>query len=134
MGGPSSGFGTDRVDPSRGAGRSQARHRYDQEPMKGKKLDQRHLLANPRRRRRTGWGPASPALATTRGDWALGRRPAPFVVEEPAPYRPELLVLLDVGADRMVAIEPVEPGRSPAAVAAWASGRLRPAIRLRVDH
>ena len=101
--------------------------------MKAKKLDQRHLPANPRRRRRTGWGPASPALPTARGDWALGRRPAPFVVEEPAPHRPELLVLLDVGADRMIAIEAVEPGSSPAAVAAWASGRLRPGIRLRVD-
>jgi len=43
-------------------------------------------------------------------------------------------VLLDVGADRMIAIEAVEPGRSPAAVAAWASDRLRPGIRLRVDH
>src|SRR6266545_6220717 len=125
---------TDRVDPSGGAGSSQARHGYDQEPMKAKKLDQRHLPANPRRRRRTGWGPASPALPTARGDWALGRRPAPFVVEEPAPHRPELLVLLDVGADRMIAIEAVEPGSSPAAVAAWASGRLRPGIRLRVDH
>ena len=34
----------------------------------------------------------------------------------------------------MIAIEAVEPGRSPAAVAAWASDRLRPGIRLRVDH
>jgi hypothetical protein len=86
-----------------------------------------------RRRRRTGWGPAGRAWPTTGGDWALGRRPAPFVVEAPAPYRPELLMLLDVGAGRLIAVEPVAPGSSPTAVAEWASGKLRPGIRLRVD-
>ena len=86
------------------------------------------------RTRRTGWGLAGRARPMTRGEWVLGRRPAPFVIDEPAPYRPELLVLLDVEADRLIAVEPVEPGRSPAVVAEWASGKLRPGIRLRVEN
>ena len=85
------------------------------------------------RTRRTGWSLIGGARPMTRGEWALGRRPAPFVIDEPAPHRPELLVLLDVEADRMIAIEVVEPGGSPAVVAEWASGKLRPGIRLRVE-
>ena len=72
-------------------------------------------------------------MPPARGEWALGRRPAPFVVGEPAPHRPELFVLLDVGADRMVAAEAMEPGKTPGAVAAWAAEKLRPGVRLRVD-
>jgi hypothetical protein len=64
----------------------------------------------------------------------LGRRPAPFVVEEPAPFRPELLVLLDVGADRLIAVEASEPGKSAAALAGWAAEKVRPGIRLRVEE
>lgn len=85
------------------------------------------------RRRRTGRGPAGRAGAATSGDWVLGRRPAPFVIEKPAPYRPELRLLLDAGADQMIAIEAVESGGSPADLAEWASGKLRPGIRLRID-
>jgi hypothetical protein len=50
----------------------------------------------------------------------LGRRNAPFLVEKPERHRPELLVLIDVGASRMVALEAVEPGRPASAVAEWA--------------
>jgi hypothetical protein len=78
-------------------------------------------------------GPAGRVVPLTRGEWALGRRPAPFVVDKPAPFRPELLVLLDVGADRLIAFEVEEPGKTPAAVARWAAEKLRPGIRLRVD-
>ena len=42
-------------------------------------------------------------------------------------------MLLDVGVDRMIALEAVEPGASPARVAAWAASRLRDGVRLRVE-
>ena len=90
-----------------------------------------------RRRRRPGREPADRAArraGATRGDWVLGRRPAPFIIEKPAPYRPELRVLLDAGADRMIAFEPVEPDGSARDVAEWAAGKVRPGIRLRVDE
>jgi hypothetical protein len=58
------------------------------------------------------------------GDWVLGRSPAPFVVEQPRPYRPDVLLLMDVGADEVVAIAVLEPGRTPAEVAGWAAERL----------
>ena len=66
---------------------------------------------------------AGRTAAPLSGDWALGRRPAPFIIEKPVPYRPELWVLLDAGADRMIALEPTEPGRSPADLAEWAASR-----------
>lgn len=65
--------------------------------------------------------------------WVLGRRTAPFLVESPVRYRPELLVLIDVGAHRMVALEPVEPGQTAEAVAAWAGPRVESGVTLRVD-
>ena len=68
------------------------------------------------------------------GDWVFGRRPAPFIVERPAPYRPELWFLLDAGGDQMVAMEAKTPGEPPSAVAEWASARLDSGIRLRVDE
>ena len=43
------------------------------------------------------------------GEWVLGRRPAPFVVEKPAPHRPDLLFLLDPDADRVLAEELLAP-------------------------
>jgi hypothetical protein len=71
-------------------------------------------------------------LTTT--DWALGQRPAPFIVEQPGPYRPDLLLLMDAGADQVVAIEVAEPGRTPADVAAWAAGRLPRGVQVRVEE
>jgi len=47
--------------------------------------------------------------------------------------RPELLVLMDVGADRMVAVEAVEPGLPAKAVAEWASRKVESGVTLRVD-
>jgi hypothetical protein len=67
-------------------------------------------------------------------DWALGQRPAPFIVEQPQPYRPDLLLLMDAGADQMVAIDVAEPGRTPAEVAAWAAGRLPRGVQVRVEE
>ena len=76
-------------------------------------------------RRRTR-GPSS-------ANWALGRRSAPFVVEKPQPFRPDLLVLLDVGADWMVAMEAIEPRLAADSVAEWAAGRLETGVTVRVD-
>jgi hypothetical protein len=77
--------------------------------------------------------PARPVGETTR-DWVLGRGQAPFIVQKPAPYRPELRLMLDAGADRIIAMEPVEPGGSASDVAGWAAGKVRPGIRLRVEE
>ena len=77
---------------------------------------------------------ASRTAGATRGEWVLGRRPAPFIIEKPAPYRPELRVLLDTGTDRMIALEPGEPVGSALEFALWAAGKVRPGTRLRVDE
>ena len=71
-------------------------------------------------------GPAS-------ANWVLGRRTAPFVIEKPQPYRPEMLVLLDVGAEWIVATEVVEPGLPADAVAEWAAPRIKAGVTVRVD-
>ncbi len=55
------------------------------------------------------------------------------MVEQPKRFRPELLVLMDVGADRMVALELVEPGLPAKAVAEWASPNVESGVTLRVD-
>lgn len=64
----------------------------------------------------------------------FGRRPAPFIVEKPTPHRPEVWLLLDAGGDQMVAIDVVTPGDPASVVADWASVRVEPGIRLRVDE
>ena len=55
------------------------------------------------------------------------------MVEQPKRFRPELLVLMYVGADRMVALELVEPGLPAKAVAEWASPNVESGVTLRVD-
>ena len=65
--------------------------------------------------------------------WVLGRRSAPFLVEKPERHRPELLVLIDVGASRMVALEAVSPGQTAEAVAEWAGPKVESGVTLRVD-
>jgi len=74
------------------------------------------------------------AGAATVGEWVLGRRPAPFVVEKPAPHRPDLLLLLDPDADRVLAVQPVQPGTGTPAFVKWAAGKLRSATHLRVEE
>jgi len=93
---------------------------------------------------RPGCGASSPADAIftpvqqrvkgMTGDWVLGRRPAPFVVDQPQAFRPDLLVLLDAGVDRMIALEVMEPGGGTSDITAWAMGKLRRGIRLRVEN
>jgi hypothetical protein len=55
------------------------------------------------------------------------------VVEKPEPHRPELLMLIDVGASRMVALEAVSPGQTAEAVAEWAGSKVQGGVTLRVD-
>lgn len=85
-----------------------------------------------KRKRRVDRGRAGNTAASE--DWVLGRRPAPFIVETPAPHRPEMRVLLDAGAERIIAVEVVEAGDSASTVAEWARGKLRRGIHLRVDE
>jgi hypothetical protein len=66
-------------------------------------------------------------------NWVLGRRNAPFVVDGPERFRPEVLILLDVGADWVVDVEVVEPGRANAAVADWAAEKIEDGVVVRVE-
>ena len=87
-----------------------------------------------KQRRRPARERAGRTASAGSGDWVVGRRPAPFVIEKPVPYRPELWVLLDAGADQMIAVETMEAGKSSADLAEWVAGRVRPGVRLRVDE
>jgi hypothetical protein len=62
-------------------------------------------------------------------NWALGRRNAPFLVEKPERYRPEMLLLIDVGANWMVALEAVEPRLPADAVAERAAPKIGSGVR-----
>ena len=74
------------------------------------------------------------AGTTGRADWALGCRSAPFTVEKPSPFRPDVLILVDAGNDRIADVEVANPGMSPEEVAAWAAPRLpERRTRLRVE-
>jgi hypothetical protein len=86
-------------------------------------------MAAKRKDRRGAKGRRAPASTS----WVLGRRTAPFLVESPERHRPELLVLIDVGTSRMVALEAVSPGQTAEAVAAWAGPRVESGVTLRVD-
>lgn len=67
------------------------------------------------------------------GEWVLGRRKAPVVVETPEPHQPDLLLLVDAASGFVIGSEVVEPDASDDAVAAWAEGMLEPGVSLRVD-
>ena len=76
---------------------------------------------------------ATRGRTSRRAEWALGLRPSPFTVEEPSPFRPDVLMLLDTGGDRIVDVHLVEPGMPPEGVADWAAPRVPPRTRLRVE-
>lgn len=61
------------------------------------------------------------------------QRNAPFLVEKPQRFRPEMLVLIEVGANRMVATEAVEPRLSAEAVAEWAGPKIESGVTVRVE-
>jgi hypothetical protein len=48
------------------------------------------------------------------GEWVLGRRPAPFVVETPVPYRPDLVLLVEAASGFVIGSEVAKPD-APAA-------------------
>ncbi len=82
------------------------------------------------KRRETRGGGRDRAPSTS---WVLGRRTAPFVVQKPEPFRPEMLLLIDVGASRMVAVEAVEPRLAAEAVAEWAEPKIESSVTVRVE-
>ena len=67
------------------------------------------------------------------GEWILGRRPAPALVEGPRPHRPDVLLLVDAASGFLFGSEVVEPDASNDDVAAWAEELLEPGASLRVE-
>jgi hypothetical protein len=74
-----------------------------------------------------------PVEGASRGEWVFGRRPSPFLIEQPVPYRPHLLILLEAETGRLVAMEAVEPASGTPAVAEWVASKVRGATPLRVE-
>lgn len=67
------------------------------------------------------------------GEWVLGRRPAPAVIDGPEPYRPDLLLLVDAATRFIVGSEIVKPDASHEVVAEWVEDLIEPDVSLRVD-
>ena len=67
------------------------------------------------------------------GEWVLGRRPAPAVIEAPIPYRPDLVLLVEAASGFVIGSEVVRPDASADEVAAWVEGLAEPGVSLRVD-
>ena len=67
------------------------------------------------------------------GEWVLGRRKAPAVIDAPVPYQPHLLLLVDAESGFVFGSEVVKPDASDDVVAAWAEGMLEPGVSLRVE-
>jgi hypothetical protein len=72
-------------------------------------------------------------LPKVEGEWVLGRRKAPAVIDAPVPYRPDLLLLVDAESGFVFGSEIVEPGASDDVVATWAEGVLEPGVSVRVE-
>ena len=67
------------------------------------------------------------------GEWVLGRRPAPAVVEAPLPYQPDLVLLVEAASGFVIGSDVVKPDASADEVAAWVEDRVEPGVSLRVD-
>ena len=67
------------------------------------------------------------------GEWVLGRRQAPAVIEAPIPYRPDLVLLVEAASGFVIGSEVVRPDASADEVAAWVEGLAEPGVSLRVD-
>jgi hypothetical protein len=82
-------------------------------------------------------------VVTSSEEWVVGRRPAPFTVERPKPFRPDMLLVMDPDSELVVGAEAVAPKTSAKEAARWveeAMGqqaplpvRLRQPRQLRVD-
>lgn len=57
-------------------------------------------------------------------EWIVGRRPAPFLVEKPKPFRPHLILLMDPGLDLAVDTEAVPPDTPADEAARWVASAL----------
>jgi SEC-C motif-containing protein len=67
------------------------------------------------------------------GEWVLGRRRAPAVVERPEPHQPDVLLLVDAASGFVLGSEAVEPDTPNDFVADWAEEQLEPGVNLRVE-
>ena len=67
------------------------------------------------------------------GEWVLGRRRAPIVIEGPTAYRPDLVLVVEAASGFVIASEVVHPEASADEVAARVEGLLKPGVTLRVD-
>jgi len=67
------------------------------------------------------------------GEWVLGRRKAPALIDADVPYQPDLLLLVDAASGFVFGSEIVEPDATDEAVAEWVEGMLEPGVTLRVD-
>ncbi|HYN03790.1 MAG TPA: SEC-C domain-containing protein [Vicinamibacteria bacterium] len=73
------------------------------------------------------------AKAAVEGEWVLGRRRAPIVIEGPTAYRPDLVLVVEAASGFVIASEVVHPEASADEVAARVEGVMKPGVTLRVD-
>ena len=71
--------------------------------------------------------------AAVEGEWVLGRRRAPIVIEGPTAYRPDLVLLVEAASGFVIASDVVHPEASADEVADRVEGLLKPGVSLRVD-
>jgi hypothetical protein len=89
--------------------------------------------ASPKRPARPRAASRSSQRPRAEGEWILGRRPAPFVVERPTPRRPHILLLVESATGVVTASEVIEPDMSDADVASWVADALPTGARLRLE-
>jgi hypothetical protein len=66
-------------------------------------------------------------------EWVFGRRQAPFLVEEPSPRRPHILLLVEPRTGVVTAVNAVEPDAGDAEVVSWIDEHLPPPLGLRLE-
>jgi hypothetical protein len=72
-------------------------------------------------------------LRKVEGEWVLGRRKAPALIDADVPHQPDVLLLVEAGSGFVFGSEIVEPDASDDVVAAWAEGKVEPGVTLRVE-
>ncbi len=89
--------------------------------------------ASPKRTARPRAAARSSQRPEPEGEWILGRRPAPFVIEQPSPRRPHILLLVEAATGVVTASEVIEPDLADAEVASWVVAALPQGARLRLE-